>query len=55
MDFVSDYQRVKNTRIPITASQDVHAFTQQSSSILLITPHKLKLETSALQFKNVYE
>ena len=35
-----------------TANQDVHAFTQKSSSIFPITPFNLKLETSALNFKN---
>ena len=32
-----------------TANQDVHALTQKSSSILPITPSKLKLETSAFK------
>jgi len=34
----------------LAASQNVHALTQKSSSILQNTSLKLKLETSALQF-----
>ena len=38
----------------ITASKDVHALTQKSSSILPITLFNFKLETSPLLFLNVY-
>ena len=37
-----------------TANQDVHSLTQKSSSIFPITAFKLKQETCASQFWNVY-